>query len=443
MRVLRIHSWDGQPGGAEEMIRTVSLRLEAAGHPQRIVELVDRPPAGATPLERPLEVPSGGWARLRSDLWGNPRIVRFLTDAYREFRPDIVHLHHYDAGFASIAEALGGFPAPLVFTAHDAELVCPISTLVRPGNVICDGGIRFRCLTTGCEVGWAGGPYNLWQRRSFDKHVAPRVRAYLAPSRSIQGYLERNGYAPAVLIPSFAELPPAATAELAMPPAPSPRVIGFIGRLEPYKGVQFLLPAVAALAKEFPDLRVRVAGEGSYRGELERLSVRLGIADRVEWLGACRGPEKERFYRGIHLLAVPSNVFENFGLVALEALAWGRPVVATDIGGLPDIVRDGESGRLVPIADTPALTAAVRELLLDPARAGRLGAAGRARVLREFAPELHLERLLALYTTVLSGAPVPPGSEGDALRRPSSAAKARGPAQWEPEPATPFPVYQK
>jgi glycosyltransferase involved in cell wall biosynthesis len=442
MRILRIHSWDGQPGGGEEVIRTVSLRLEAAGHPQCIVELVDRPPAAPTPLERPFMVPSGGWGRIRTDLWSERRLLDFLRDAYREFHPDLVHLHHYDAGFASIARALAEFPAPLVFTAHDAELVCPISTLVKPGNVVCEGGVRLRCLTTGCEVGW-GGPFNILQRRSFDRHVAPRVRAYLAPSRSIQGYLERNGYAPAVRLPSFAEIPESVRIAPPQPPADDrPPTVGFLGRLERTKGVQVLLPALAALAREYPTIRLEVGGDGPFRPELERQAHELGVSDRVAWRGAVRGPEKEAFFAGIHVLAFPSIVFENFGLVALEALARGRPVVASDIGGIPDLVEDGRTGRLVPIGDAPALARALGELLREPARAAELAGEGRRRVLREFTPEVHLERLLAVYEAVREGRPIARGSTATALLAPGGGGAA-GPAQWVPVPATPFPVNQK
>jgi glycosyltransferase involved in cell wall biosynthesis len=417
MRILRIHSWDGNLGGAEDYLRAVTPLLAARGHQTRIIEFVDRTPADPRPFEQVELVPSGGWARIRTDVFSSARIQGVIDEARREFKPDVVHLHHFDAGFTSIAHALRGLDTPLLFTAHDAELVCPISTLVKPGNVICEGGVRFRCLTTGCEVGWGGGPYNLLQRHRFDRAVAPKVQAYLCPSRSLTNYLDQNGYRPTVHVASFAQIPAEVRATPLPTPAPeTPPTVGYLGRLESNKGLQFLLPAIAQAAKAIPTLRLDIAGEGSYRASLESLARDLGIADRILWRGPLRGPAKEEWFRGVHLLAVPSNVFENFPLVALEGLVRGRPVVATNVGGIPDIVEDGVTGRLAPIADAPALARAIAGSLQDLPAARALASAGRTRVLTEFTPEQHVERLLAVYAAVLAGRPLRSRMEADELR---------------------------
>ncbi len=406
-RVLRVDSWTGRPGGGQEYVRSVADELAAAGHEQRLIQLTDWRSEAPRPDERVVTASPTRFARLGRDLVADPALVRAFHEELRSFRPDLVHVHHFDASFTPLARLLAESDVPLLLTAHDAELVCPISTLVRPGRVVCDGGVRTRCQFTGCHVG-LGGPYNLWQRRVFDARVLPRVRVYLCPSRRLAEYLDANGYRPAVHLPPFARIPPSVRSGPFGPPAAGgPRRIGYIGRLEPYKGVHDLLDAVARLAAHRPELRLSIAGDGPSRGPLAERAARLGLADRVEFAGHVEGAAKEAWYRSVEMVVVPSNAWENFGLVALEALTRERPVVATDFGGLPDVVQDRETGRLVPLSDPPALAAAIDELLNDPVTARRYALEGRRRSLERFTPEVHVRRLLAVYDAILAGRKLP------------------------------------
>ena len=405
MRVLRIDSWDGQRGGAQEYVRSVSDELAARGHPQRLLNLVSRETGVVQPDERYLRIPGSGGSRRARDLLPDEEFAGAFREEIATFRPDLIHLHHFDALFGSIGRAIDRSSLPVVFTAHDAELVCPISTLIRPGNVVCDGGVRFRCLFTGCHVG-LGGPYNLWQTRRFDADVAPKVRAFLCPSVLLARYLDSNGYRPAVHLAPFVRLPPDVPREpYPLPPPGGPPTVGFLGRLEPYKGLQVLLEAACRLRGRFPNLIVDVAGDGPYRETLADRARSLGIADTIRWRGDLRGEAKESWFRGLDLLVVPSTAWENFGFVALEALSRGRPVVATNFGGLPDIVQDGETGRLVPVGDASALAEAIGSLLGDRERLAQFAAEGRRRALARFRPEEHVERLLEIYRNVVAGAP--------------------------------------
>ncbi|MGI0132047.1 MAG: glycosyltransferase family 4 protein [Thermoplasmata archaeon] len=422
MRILRLDTWDGRGGGAQEYIRTVCSELEARGHPNRVINLVDRP--GDRPLARETTVlvPSMGLRRVSKDILDAPEVREAFDGLVRSFDPDLVQLHHFDAGFATVADLFARVRAPVVMTAHDAELVCPISTLVRPGNIICEGGVRPRCLFTGCHVG-LGGPYNLWQRRVFDRKVRPRVRAYLCPSMSLTRYLDAHGYRPAVHLPSFAHIPSEVIERPTPPPSAStPPTIGYLGRLEWYKGVHDLIDALALVRRAVPDVRLDLAGDGPFRPTLEAQVARLGLSDHVVWRGQVDGPAKEAWFRGIHVAATPSNLWENFPLTALEALTRSRPVVATDIGGIPDIVDDGVSGRLVPIASPHALADALRSLLLAPEAAARLGAEGRRRTLARYTPAIHIDRLLAVYRAVLGGSTLRSGMEAQDLVDPRATA---------------------
>ena len=160
MRVLRIDSWEGDIGGAQVYVRSVADALTALGHPQHLLNLVPRPSTTPRADEEFLTTAATPRGRLAADLGADGTFERTLHAAVDRFRPNLIHLHRFDAMFTPIARALSTLGIPVVFTAHDAELVCPISTLIRPGGIVCEGGVLPRCMFTGCRVG-LGVPYNL------------------------------------------------------------------------------------------------------------------------------------------------------------------------------------------------------------------------------------------------------------------------------------------
>jgi glycosyltransferase involved in cell wall biosynthesis len=167
-----------------------------------------------------------------------------------------------------------------------------------------------------------------------------------------------------------------------------------VGRLARQKGIDLLVRAVARLREEVPGLRLAVAGDGPEGPRLERLACELGVERRVRWLGA--RPEIAGLLSAADLVAVPSRS-EGLPYVVLEALALGRPVVAAAVGGIPELVRDGEEGWLVPPGDVEALAAALASALSAPEEMARRAAAGRERVRASFQAREMAQRTAAVY----------------------------------------------
>jgi glycogen(starch) synthase len=138
-----------------------------------------------------------------------------------------------------------------------------------------------------------------------------------------------------------------------------------------------------------------MAGDGPARPSLERQAHDLGIASRVDFLG--RVPDVPATMNAATFVLMPSRWEETFGLVALEAALLGRPVVATRVGALPEVVRDGETGLIVEREDDAGLGAAMASLLADPDRTRRMGRAARERALATFGLERSLDAYEALY----------------------------------------------
>jgi glycosyltransferase involved in cell wall biosynthesis len=178
----------------------------------------------------------------------------------------------------------------------------------------------------------------------------------------------------------------------------APRLL-CIGRLIPIKGHLVLLRALARARGRVPDVTLDLAGRGPLEPALKSYARELGVADAVRFLGFV-SPVK-RAIEGAAIVVVPS-LGEGFGMVALEAMERARPVIASAVGGLPEIVADGETGLVVPSADADALAEAIVALAGDLPRAAAMGAAGRERALSLFTPERCVERVEELYGRALA-----------------------------------------
>jgi glycosyltransferase involved in cell wall biosynthesis len=174
-------------------------------------------------------------------------------------------------------------------------------------------------------------------------------------------------------------------------------VIGFVGWLLPVKGVRHLLRAMARVCRRRPEVRLVCVGKGRLEATLKKDAQRLGIREKVLFLG-WRG-DVEIILPAVDILVLPS-LNEGMGRVLVEAMAAGRPVVASDVGGIPDLVRNGENGLLVPPGDVPALANAILALLDNPESARQMGERGRT-VCRNFSLEAMIEKIERLYGELL------------------------------------------
>src|SRR6476646_2550661 len=184
-------------------------------------------------------------------------------------------------------------------------------------------------------------------------------------------------------------------------PQYGPQMVFACRQLFPRKGIRFLIEAAARLKPRFPELRVVVAGDGFERPELIQLAERLGISDRVTFLGWVPNRDLPPYYRAAAISVIPS-LEEGFGIPAAEAMGCETPVVASDAGGLPEVVEHGVTGLIVPRGDSAALADAMGTLLADPARRAEMGRAGRERALRLFDWDRTAEQFEQIYASVLA-----------------------------------------
>ncbi|MBI3406098.1 MAG: glycosyltransferase [Acidobacteria bacterium] len=171
-------------------------------------------------------------------------------------------------------------------------------------------------------------------------------------------------------------------------------LVGILAALRPEKDHVTFLRAAGILAKDFPQAHFLLIGDGTERLRLETLTSQMGIAERVHFLGGRN--DISNLLPAMDVLAL-SSVTESFPNAILEGMAAALPVVATNFGGTPELVEEGKTGFLVPVGDSVAMAARIAELLREPSMGRSMGAAGRARVEREFTPQKMKERLEGLY----------------------------------------------
>ena len=197
-----------------------------------------------------------------------------------------------------------------------------------------------------------------------------------------------------------------------LPPARRPgKLILTVGRVVERKGIVYLLRALPLIAAEV-DAKVAIVGKGDPKveAELRQVTEELRLGDRVIFAGKVPEDELIRWYRDCDVFCLPAIVdsqgeTEGLGVVLLEALTYARPVVASDVGGIPDIIRPGQTGLLCPQRDPQALARTILELLKDPERAERLGKQVRELVEREFSWEHVLAQWDAFYAETAARVP--------------------------------------
>lgn len=291
--------------------------------------------------------------------------IRRAADVRRDFAPDVVNLHFSDATIFFYARSAAAHPAPMAMTFH-----------VSPPRVLEDKrGAMWESLGGAARV-------TACSQATLDDVLA------LMPEKREAASVLYNGVEP----------PPGQPG----PPSFDPPVVATAGRLIREKGFDVLVAAMPALRERVPGARLRIAGDGPELDPLRAQVERLGLGDCVELPGWVAPDEIHTLFEGASLVAVPSRWREPFCIVALQAMLAARAVVASDVGGVPEVVAAGETGELVPMEDPGALAAAIAARLAEPAETARMGERGRERALARFTMERSVNEFERLYEGMLA-----------------------------------------
>ena len=363
MRVVLICPYSlSLPGGVQGQVLGLARTLRQRGISATVLGPCDGPPpeAGVVSVGPSVSLAANGSV---APLAPDPAAIRRTLEVLAAVQPDVLHLH----------EPLVPGPA---LTALLAGSVPTVGTFHASGRV----------------------PAYVWLRPAV-RAVARRIGLRTAVSPEARALAERWLGGACHVLPNGVEVERFAKAD----PWPAPetsggtgRAILFVGRHEPRKGLEVLLRAFAELDR---DAVLWVAGEGP-----ETAALAASAPPGVEWLGRISDQELAQRLRTATLFCAPSLHGESFGVVLLEAMAAGTPVVASDISGYRDVAREDKEAVLVPGGDAAALADGLRRVLDDPTLAGRLVEAGTARA-ASFSMERLAARYADLYESLLARTP--------------------------------------
>jgi glycosyltransferase involved in cell wall biosynthesis len=296
---------------------------------------------------------------------GTFSLVRRVRELLQEIRPDILHTHLYHANLYGRLAALGLGLSGVVATVHNiysrvklhrclancllarlVDYILVFSPQVREDVIRYDWApeARLRLLTPGVRLGELN---------------SGESKEEIRRSLGVSGFC-----------------------------------LGNVARLEEQKGHEDLLLALSQVRAEIPDLTALLVGEGTRREYLRGLTRELGLSEVVRFLGTRR--DIPRIFRALDVFVMPSR-WEGIPLTLLEAMGYGLPVISTRVGRAPEIVRDGENGRLAPVGHPEALAGAILELYREPGKAAQWGEEARRTVQEKYTLERFMEQFAAIY----------------------------------------------
>ncbi len=402
MKICIIHNEYGKFSGEEAAVARHAELLKAKGH--EVVTFM-RSSAG---LEQSL------FGMVRAFFSGiyNPFIRREFKRFLDESKPDVVHVHNvFPLISPSVLLECQRQGIPVVMTLHNFRLVCPNALLSRRGEVCqkCLGGHEWRCVLDNCEgrlfksIGYVVRTWFARKRRFFldnvDRYVCltefqrriyinegfPAERCIVIPNFISVSGVESDASSFNAGI-STTDKRQQITDNLAKP------FVLYVGRVSPEKDMESLIAA----ARLLPEIRFKIAGSFWRMPELRAMS-----PPNVEFLDEVAQPVLAGLYRDALMVVFATRCYEGFPMVLAEAMQYGKAVVCSRIGGLPEIIGDGENGLLYESGNAEDLAAKIKTLSGDSQLCRRLGESGRLRAASLFGVEKHYQMLMEVYSTVL------------------------------------------
>jgi glycosyltransferase involved in cell wall biosynthesis len=330
-------------------------------------------------------VSGSGFVRHATKFSFDFHVYSALRQVVQQIQPNLVYLNTYAFAPLPVLYALAG--QLVVHTVHSMELVCTTSVPVHRDDMQpCEAGVGMKCAQHRCIHHAFLVPH--WAMHTIRNLMVRKVvSVFLAPSRNVANYLRAFGFQNVYVLPHF--LPQDSYSNV---PYPYDRAnILSVSSLEFFKGIQFLIQTMPMVLEDFPKATLTVVGDGSWRVRLQAMCQQMGIANQVNFVGRVPHHDISRFYRQSNICVVPS-LYESFSRVCIEAMAHGRPVVATNRGGVPELIEDGERGYLVDPMDTAGLAERIRYLVGNSEKAEAMGRKGAEHVRINLCPDVYFYR---------------------------------------------------
>jgi len=382
MKILFVHNCYQQAGGEDNVVAAEVKLLAEHGHDVDLWSVENK------------DLPSGISGRIKTALATSysPASRAIARDKLRRFKPDVVHVHNFFPQISpSIYDACLDEGVPVVQTLHNYRLICPGAMLMRQGNICeqCITGSPYQAAWYGCYRGSKLGSLVVAHMVAQHRKQGTwqhKVNRFIALTEFAKSKFVAAGF-PADKIAVKANFLHDPLQEISRVNSDTSCFALFVGRISEEKGISTLLQAWSTLDDQ---AQLKVAGIGPLEGLL------LGKSN-VQALGRQNADEVSHLMKQAAFLIMPSVWFEPFGLVLIEAFAHGLPVLASDIGSIPDIVKLGETGLLFTPGDSDDLASKAKWMFENPQQLQKLGDNARRAFLEKYTAEQNYAELIEIY----------------------------------------------
>ena len=326
---------------------------------------------------------------------------RALNKFLKEQDIDVLHALNMDTVPGTILVAKK-FKIPSVITVNSQWLTCPHGFMLKLKDAsVCDGDCNIiraaKCYYYSDDAQKILGPLYYPIQMYTRKKISEKADAIVCVSENIKGYIVKL-YPHKKIIAMPSDIIESKASEKVDELKSDLLYVGALGR---YKGCEYLIEAMKYIVKEFGNCRLRIVGDGPKRNEYELLSRSLGLEKNISFEGFVDHSELPAYYSSTKIVIFPSIVPETFGRIAAEAMAMGKAVIATQTGGIPEIVRHGENGIIVPPKNAKEIADAAICLLNNEEMAVRMGKSGQKYVEEQYSGLSIAEKQLQCYEKLI------------------------------------------
>lgn len=400
MRILLVNKFHYLRGGSEKYYFELAQLLKSKGHTVGFFSMKHKENITTGDAEYFVEeIDLNTGSKLKAlDVIYSQENKRLMAKALEEFKPDIVHINNFQRQLsASIIDAIKEKNIPIVMTAHDLNPICPASIMLYNGEV-CDDCITkgyAQCIKKKCVKGSTlKSTLGVMEKKYYDIHkVFRKIDCIISPSefnknQLVNGKLKYNEIVALHNFVNESERNDYVLGDYAF----------YLGRLSKEKGILNLIEAIG----DIPNAKLLIAGDGPERERIEAYISEHKLDGRITLLGYQNQDSIHKYITNSRFVVIPSICNENCPYSVLEAMEIGKPIVASRIGGIPELIADGENGYLYKADDINELKEKLTLLLDDDEKVNRFAQKSRELYESYYSPDSYYNELIKIYNKVMS-----------------------------------------
>lgn len=388
MRILMINDSYLGIGGEKTYIKNLIASLRLGGHEVYFLAITDEPEF-LNKYNRIINYKFKNklqWFIAENII--NINLYLKIRKHIKSIKPDIIHFHNIYKSTKTILLASSGFAK--IQTVHDFGIVCPLRSLIieKDNYKICLGRKGLKCYKNGCLKLQSNLIDYLLLESSFLKKKS--IKYFICPSTKLTAMAKEAGFKKVINLPHFYNHTSKVNYQTS-------NNILFVGRLTKEKGIDYLIRAFQIAFHKNNNLRLKIIGDGPEKENLKNLLNKLGIDKCVNLINGVDHSQIGQCYQDSFVVVIPSIWMENSPLVAYEAMAYAKPIIAYNIGGLPDLVQDGINGFLIDRFNYRAMAEKILQLANNQELCQKMGRTGKLFLTENFSAQKHLKILFSIY----------------------------------------------